>query len=442
MIRSMKPLMLAVALSALAASASAADLMDVYQAARDSDPQLRIAEAQRGIAAEAVVQSRAALLPNIRASAGTSRSRTEGELGGGGEFTSTSRGRRFGVDLNQSIYDHANYTRLRGSRLRAERGDVDLEAAVQGLLLRSAELYFAVLTARDNLASAEAEARAVGRQLEQAEQRFEVGLTAITDVHEARARFDNARARVILSQANLDDTIEALRELTGTRFVELRTLREDLPLEPPQPNDVEAWVSRALGESPTIRSRELQVAAADYGIRTARAAHYPTLGFGISYVDQATLSGEVGPFQARGTENTTIGLQLNVPIFEGFATQSRVRQAVLERDTAADQLDQERRQIARRTRNDFRAVIAGISEVEARRQALISAQSAVEATQAGFEVGTRTIVDVLLSQQQLFQAQRDYSNARHQYVLSGLRLKQSAGVLDVSDLQAVNALLR
>ncbi len=426
----------------LAASAQATDLVTVYQAARDSDPQLRIADAQVGIAAEGVVQTRAALLPNISGRISTSHSRNSGTLGSGDTFTSSSRGRNYGVDLNQSIYDHSNYTRLRGNRVRARAAEFDYDEALNGLLLRTAELYFAVLTARDNLASAEAEETAVGRQLEQADQRFEVGLTAITDVHEARARFDNARARVILQQASLDDALEALRELTGSYFDDLRRLRDDLPLDPPEPANIDDWVSLALGESPSLRSRELLVEAADYGVRSARAGHLPTLGASVSYGDSALLSGESGPFSTRGSDQTTIALALSVPIFEGFATQSRVRQAVLERDTVSEQLDQNRRLIARQTRNDYRAVIAGISEVQAREQALISAQSAVEATQAGFEVGTRTIVDVLLSQQQLFQAQRDYSNARHQFILSGLRLKQSAGVIDVSDLQAVNALLR
>jgi outer membrane protein len=241
----------------------------------------------------------------------------------------------------------------------------------------------------------------------------------------------------------LDDAHEALAEITGERSESVLALRLNIPLTGPEPGELTEWEDVALRASPALAARRFALEATEKDIGTARSGHLPTLGgylsrSGLRYMDGYD---RTDPDFDRTSAGTTVGLQLNVPIFAGFATQSRVRQAIHLRDAAEETLEGERRGLLRQTRNDFRAVVAGISEVEARRQALISAQSALEATQAGFEVGTRTIVDVLLSQQLLFQAQRDYSNARHQFILNGLRLKQTAGVIDVADIQSVNALL-
>ncbi|MDW8478840.1 MAG: TolC family outer membrane protein [Xanthomonadales bacterium] len=421
--------------------ATGADLLAAYEAARESDPQLRLADSARLAEGEGVVQARAALLPQLAASASLMRSSSEGELAAGGRFESSSRSRDYGISLQQLVYDHAALARLRAARASASRAEAEYEAARNGLLLRVAERYFEVLTAVETLLSARAEERAVGRQLEQAEQRFAVGLTAITDVHEARARFDAARAAAIAAANALDDAREALAELTGRDFEDLAALAGDLPELRPDPEEMEAWVRLAEEASPTLRARRLAVEAGEEGVAAARGGHYPTLSLGASWQDDRTLRGQMGPFRPSATESDGITLQLRIPIFEGFAVQSRVRQSLHRLDQARDQLEADRRAILRQTRNAYRAVIAGASEVEARRQALVSARSALEATQAGFEVGTRTIVDVLLSQQQLFAAQREYARARHNLLLNHLRLKTSAGVIAREDLEAFNRLL-
>jgi outer membrane protein len=421
------------------ASVAAADLFEVYELARASDPQLAAAESQRLSVGQNVPLARSVLLPQLNGSWDTTRSKSEGTVGGVVE-SSDGRGRGYGLSLDQSVYRHSNYMSLRAARAQAARGISDYDAALDALMYRVAEAYFNVLTAQTNLASAEAEEKAVGRQLEQADQRFEVGLTAITDVHEARARFDGARAAAIQSRNALDDAFEALNELTGKRIEAIEPLKPDLALTPPQPEDAEAWVDIAIENSPALASRQNTVKAAEANAKSLWSEHLPYLSLRGTYGKDYT-GGDVGPFSVVDPENRVLTLSLTVPLFSGGATQARYRQAVYDRDTSTDQLEQTRRATVRQTRSAYRAVIAGISEVDARKQALVSAQSALEATQAGFEVGTRTIVDVLLSQQQQFAAEREYARARHGFILSNLQLKQSAGTIDVADIQAVNGML-
>jgi outer membrane protein len=454
---SLRPLCLALALAA-AGSAGAADLMQAYELARQSDPQLAAVESQRLATGEGVAQSRSALLPQISGSAGFTDGESKSSRFGltedangnpffGGEVSrSESRTRDWSLSVQQSLYDHGNYTRLRASRARAEAADADYDAAVDSLALRVAQAYFTTLTTVDSLVFARADERAVKRQLDQAEQRFEVGLTAITDVHEARARYDASRAAAINAANALDDAREALAELTGQYLQNLSGLDEGFAPGMPEPADLDQWVQTALGENPLLRSRALALEAAQQDITTARTGHLPTLGLSASrsgrpsWGDTQLANGLVRP----GTSDSlgsSISINLNIPLYTGGRVQSQVRQAVHTRDANEDRLEQERRAVTRQTRNAYRAVVAGISEIEARRQGLVSARSALEATEAGFEVGTRTIVDVLISQQVLTSAQRDYSNARHTFLVNGLALKQSAGVIDVKDIAAVNRLL-
>jgi outer membrane protein len=454
---SLRPVSFALALAA-AGSAGAADLMQAYELARQSDPQLAAVEAQRMATGEGVVQSRSALLPQLGASAGfsdssgkSSRFTITEDLDGGFLFgreisRSESRSKDWSINLQQSLYDHSNYTRLRASRSRAGAADADYDAAVDGLALRVAQAYFTTLTAVDSLVFARADERAVKRQLDQAEQRFEVGLTAITDVHEARARYDASRAAAINAANALDDAREALAELTGEYLQNLQGLDENFRPSMPEPANLDQWVQTAINENPVLRSRALALEAAQQDIATARSAHLPTLGLtagrngGPSWGDAVLASGLTRPTGSE-TLGSSISVNLNIPLYTGGRVQSQVRQAVYTRDANEDRLEQERRAVTRQTRNAYRAVLAGISEIEARAQALVSARSALEATEAGFEVGTRTIVDVLLSQQVLTSAQRDYSNARHNFLVNGLALKQAAGVIDVKDIAAVNRLL-
>jgi outer membrane protein len=456
------PLALLLAIGVPAAHAD--DLMQIYQDARASDPTLSGAEATKLSTDEFVDQARSALLPQIAASLDFTRSHG-GDNGtvllpdptqpGNPNATisvdgvsTTSYQRSLGAQLNQSILDISRWTALKSSKYTAQAGAATYDAAQQALLVRVATAYFNVLTAADALKFADANEKALGRQLEQAQQRFEVGLAAITDVNDAKAQHDQAVASVINNRNLLDQAKEAVRQLTNKDPGEFHKLRENLPLDHPTPDDPAAWVDVALKQNPTLSSTALQVDAANADINTARAGHLPTLSGQVGYARTATwgdsrFGGGIGSTHDSSDPRwgSSVTLTLSVPIFTGGFTQSRVRQAIHNRDFVQDQFEFNRRLVEATTRNDFRSVIAGASEVEATKAAVVSAQSSVEATQAGYEVGTRTIVDVLISQQTLLLAQSSYSSARHTFVLSGLLLKQAAGVIEVKDLEAINALL-
>jgi outer membrane protein len=297
----------------------------------------------------------------------------------------------------------------------------------------------------DALTYAKSNEEALARELEQAQQRFDVGLSAITDVQDAKAQHDTSVANVIVAQNTLADSREALTQITGQPVGELKKLRDDLPMTPPTPNDAKQWVDTALHYSPTVASSQFQVESSEHSISAARAGHLPTIDATASWgrTNEWTRNGNAALLGTdNGRPSTQVGLTLSVPIFSGGATQSRVRQAIYARDENQDLLEATRRQVTRDTLNYFRSVVAGISQVEATKAAVISSASARDATQAGFEVGTRTIVDVLLAQQTLTQSQSNYSQARHQFVLNKLLLKQTAGQIDIKDLEQVNALLQ
>jgi len=342
---------LALALSAaFAGPAAAEDLTQIYRESRESDPQLQIAEANRRVGDEGVVQSRSRLLPNISGTAAltdnysnqtavTTIPQEDGSVVFGPSSGNTdTRQRDYRVNLHQSIYNHANWTALRSSRALAGKGEQDYEAALDTLFLRVAQAYFNALTARTNLDAALAQEKAVARQLEQAEQRFEVGLTAITDVHEARAQHDAARANTILLQYQLNDAFEAVSVLTGKPVDRLSALGENLPLDAPEPNNQEEWVKLALE-------------SANDDIDTARAGHYPYLDANVSYGNSDVWGNRsqadfIFPATAN-QEGNTIGVVLTVPIYAGGATQSGVRQAIARRDATADQVEQSVRDITR-----------------------------------------------------------------------------------------------
>jgi outer membrane protein len=456
-------LSLAVMLAFGATVVRADDLVQVYQEARASDPTLAGAEATKLSTDENIDQARSALLPQIAGALDFTRTR------GGDDsesfvqdpsqpgnpnavipvngYTRTSNQRSLGATLNQSILDISKWTALKASKYSAQAGAATYDAAQQQLMISVAQAYFGVLTALDALKFADANEKALGRQLEQAQQRFDVGLAAITDVNDAKAQHDQAVATVISDQNAVDTARETVRQLTNKEPGEFKKLRENLPLDHPTPDDPKAWVDVALKQNPTLSAAALNVDAANENINTARAGHLPTINAQVGYTRAPTwghtsAGGQSFPdFSGDPKWGSSITLSLNVPIFTGGFTQSRVRQAIYQRDFSQDQYEFNRRQVEAATRNNYRSVIAGASEVEATKAAVISAQSSVEATQAGYEVGTRTIVDVLISQQTLLSAQSQYSSARHTFVLNGLLLKQAAGVIELKDLEAINALL-
>jgi len=358
-----------------------------------------------------------------------------------------TRTRSSSLSVSQSVVDFSRYADLKASKSSSEAQDATYEAALQQLSTRVATAYFQVLTNDDALTFAKANEQALARQLEQAQQRFDVGLSAITDVQDAKAQHDTAVASVITAENTLADSREALTQITGKPSDNLKKLREQLPMDPPTPNDPKAWVAEAVKSNPTILASQYNVESAEHSISSARAAHLPTLDATAGYSKSTAWTQNAGTLSSSNTSSngrggTTVGLTLSVPIFSGGATQSRVRQSIYQRDSAQDSLESSRRQVVRDTLNYYRSVVAGISKVEATKAAVESSESARDATQAGFEVGTRTIVDVLIAQQNLTSALSDYSQARHQFILDKLLLKQTAGTVDVKDLEAINALLQ
>lgn len=430
-------------------AAMAVDLVGVHDLALQNDPRLRAADYRREATGENKTQARANLLPQIGATGTWDRGNADTSISGQKISDEDTQTRNYGVTLRQSLYRQANYEQLDIARGQITQADAIYAIAFQDFLLRVSEGYFLVLTLTDGVTFAEAEEKALQRQFEQAEQRFEVGLTAVTDVHEARASYDNARARAIVARNNLADAKEALKELTGQYFEEYDALQEVLPLVEPAPMNSEEWVETALANNPAVLSARAAVEVADSNVRLARSGHYPTLDLVAGYssfknskfVIRDDFQQPIGT-TSLGVDDTSVRLLLNVPIYEGGRVSSQTRQARYLLDATGQDLDDTQRAAVRETQNAFRAVLAGIQEVQAFEQAQISAESALEATQAGFEVGTRTIVDVLIAEQRRFQAQRDNSVARHAYIIRHLRLKSVAGLLTSEDLQVVNQLLQ
>jgi outer membrane protein len=445
----LKPLCLAAAGLLAASPAWGVDLMGIYELAVQSDPRLRAAEYRREATGENKAIARANLLPQIGAGGTWNRGDSETDIPGFDEtIESDIDTDNYRAELRQSLYRQANYESLDIARAQISQADAVYEIAYQDFLLRVAESYFLVLTLTDGVTFAEAEEKAFQRQFEQAEQRFEVGLTAVTDVHEARATYDNARARAIVARNNLADAKEALHELTGQYFEQYEPLQEVLPLVEPDPATADEWVEMALQSNPSVLASRAAVDVAEANMRLARAGHFPTLDLVGSYNqfsdNKYFYTDPITGFQRTGSleaDDSQIAVTLQVPIFQGGRVSAQTRQGRYLLDASGQDLDDVQRGVVRETENAFRAVLAGIQEVQAFNQAMISAESALEATQAGFEVGTRTIVDVLIAEQRKYQAQRDNSIARHAYIINHLRLKSIAGLLDGEDLAIVNQLL-
>lgn len=449
-----RPLVLALALALLPVTASAADLLQTYELARAGDVQFSAAEANRLAVREGAVQARAAMLPQINGEATYNRNETDSEgnqVFGSVLFPSNNSQdtttRNFGVNLNQMVYDRARFTQLRSQRALSRASDFQLEAAGDNLVTRTSAAYFNVLVQLETLAAADAAEAALNKQFDYASRRLEVGLAPITDVHEARAQFDTARANTIVARNAVEDAYQALAEITGTPIRNLQGLPADFQPELPASGGVEDWVKTAIDNNPALKAKQFQVDSVAANVDTARAGHWPTLYLGGNYGDRDTdgtstdnLDRTVRDFDSQ-SDSRSLALTLRVPIFAGGATQSQVRQAIAQRDVASAELEQQRRALERNTRNSYQTLVAGISEVEARRLALFSAQSAYDASQVGLEVGTRTVLDVLNNQNNLFTGQRAYALARYNYLQNRLLLEQAAGTLDIEDLQQVNRLL-
>jgi outer membrane protein len=425
----------------LASPVAAEDLLAVYQQAIRNDAQLQAAAAARDAAHELKPQALSFVLPNVQASAETAKNtlRTESTSfvtpSGRTEFNSNY----WQLQLVQPLFNWQLIAGLGQADALVRQADNQYAFAEQELMLRTADRYFGVLSASDNLAFAEAEKAAIGRQLDQAKQRFEVGLIAITDIHEAQARYDLTVAQEIDARKRVANAMEALREVTGTGYEALLPLAENLPLQPPAGDDAEAWVEQGIEQNPLVAAAREASEAARKEIERQRAGHYPTLDVSATYLNSSANASRFGA--GSDNEDTIYGLQLNLPLFLGGRTSSLVRQAQKQFLEAQQRLEQQRRATSRETRDAYLGVNVAISRVKALAQALVSNQSALEATELGYQVGTRTSVDVLDAERELFRAKRDLATARYEYVLNVLRLEQASGQLSADDLQRVNGWL-
>ena len=428
--------------SAAAVGASEVDLVNAFRKALVNDPQFLSAGASNRAAQELIPQAEALLLPNINM-VGNLRANARRNLRANAR-PGTRQDSFFNGDLNlsltQPIYRQDLRIQVAQANTQVAQADAVFAFALQELIVRVADRYFGVLAADDALQFAKAERNAIEQQLTQSQQRFEVGLIAITDVEEARAGFDLATAQVIAAENDLAGAFEALREVTGTYYRSLWILGSEMPpLVVPQPNNIDAWTETALEQNRQLEAARLEVAQQRDEIRRVEAGHLPT----VDIVGSSGLAFQSGNAITTNSNNwdTSLGLQLNMPIYRGGLVLSQSRGAQHTHQQALEDQESQRRATQRLARDSFRGVLSGISRVQALKQAVKSAQSALEAIEAGFQVGTRTSVDVLNAQRELFSAQRDYSSARYDYILSILRLKQAAGTLAPNDLVQVNSWL-
>jgi len=458
-----------VALALLSSNAWSANLLDVYQAAARSDPVILEAQARRMAALEVKPQARGLLFPQINMNGQAARDNTRGSAtfpqavdldnnpATPPEIINISSSQqkdsdywRYQAQLTQTVFDWSQWQTLQRADSEVALAEANYRAAEQDLLVRVAGRYFDVLSAEDTLDAADATLQAVTRQLEQAEKRFEVGLIAITDVQEARAAHDNATAGVILAKRSLATAHEYLRELTGEDYQELVKPADNMPLDQPEPGDQGTWVSRAETQNLNVIAARFGVDIAKTNVKIAESGHLPTVQLFANYgqyTSNATqtnkLSGGTpvtGPADANQTQDTA-GVQLTVPIFSGGVTQSKVREQVYLHRASRERLEGALRGAARETRDAWFGVVAEKARVTALKQAVASNQTALEATEAGFEVGTRTTVDVLDARRRLFEAQRDYARSRYDYLVNVVHLKSAAGVLAPGDLASINGFL-
>lgn len=425
----------ALAAACLAPAAHANDLLDAYHAALAHDPVLAAAQAQRGSAWAQADAATGALLPQASATANAARDR----VSGAGEATDDARSSDVGLTVSQVLFD-AGLSAQRGqARAQAGAQDATLAAATQTLALRVAQAYVDVLAATDALATAQANEAAYDRQVAQSRTRVENRLAAQVDVDQARVYQALAHAGTSSARQALADARGALAEITDAAPPAApHGLVDALPLDPPTPAEVSSWERRAADANPAVLAARAQADAAERGIDAARAGHLPTLSAGVS-LGRPTWSPAV---DGSGRLTTTVGLTLTVPLLSGGATQARVRDAVFRRDGARDTLESQRRAAVRAAQEAWRGVVDGASRVVATREAVDAAQRALAATRVGYDVGTRTITDLLLAIQSLGQAQDASSQARHQLVMSRLRLQLAAGDLGENDLAALDALLK
>ena len=399
-------------------------------------PRILAAEFQYQATRETLPQARAALLPDVSLDVFTGKHNTE-TTDQATSITTADRYDRegFTLSLSQSLYNHAYWLQVLQADIYVAIGEANVNAARQELIVRTAQAYYNVLAAQDNLKFATAEKESIGKQLEQNQQRLNVGLIAITDVKESQAQYDLSVAQWITAENALANARESLRSLIGMAVDDLLPLANDMVMATPQPENIDEWVKTALQNNLSLKAAQLSLEVAQKQVGIQRAGHYPSVSLIARRNDVTTDGLASGDNEIR---DDSVIVNLNVPIYSGGLTSSKTREAVALKEQARVLRDQSMRETEQLSRTSYLGVTASIARVAAFKQALVSTQAAYEATQAGYEVGTRTAIDMLLALREQYRAERDYAQARYDYILNFLRLKQAAGMLSREDVVLVN----
>ena len=457
----MRKTTLALALGALLAAAAApsqaADLWDIYQLAAKNDPTFLEAQANYEAAVEAKPIARAGYLPNVTFTASRSRNDSNGtgfgQIGvdkstnpptpifGLGPIPSIGYNTTETLQLTQPIFNWAAWQTINQADASAAQAEAQFTAAQENLILRTATAYFNVLNARDTLAADHAATEANAKQLEQSKEKYEVGMSAITDVENAQAAYDQSLANEITAQQQVTTAEENLRAITGEPAGDLMEPSVDMPTRGPEPANAQQWVDQALKQNPNVLAAQSAADVADANVGIKRAGHYPTLN-AIAQRNKVDSTNANNPFAASNTNATFLELQLSIPLFAGGGTQAQLNQAERQYDAAEDNVKLVTRQTEQQARTAYLGVLTGISQVQALRQSVKSNQTSMDATETGMQVGTRTIVDVLTARQNLLTAQTGFSNARYTYLENLMQLKQAAGNLTENDLKQINTLMQ
>lgn len=414
------------------------DLIAIYEKAIQNDPIIKQFEAKQSAATENRSQGLARFFPTIAATGATSRNWLHNKKAGtfrgpaNQEFWDTT----FSLNLTQPLFHWEHWVQLSQSDNQIAQAEAAYQAELQKLIVRTTEAYFNVLSAQDNLQFTVSEKETISKQLDQAKERFEVGIIPITDVYEAQAAYDQTTANELEAANNLDNQKEALREIIGESEALISPLGENLPLKKPVPDNIKKWDETAETNNLDIIAAFNQMEIKHKDVDIQRSGHLPKLDIVGSYGAQDNNS----TFGLRG-DTQSIGVQLNVPLFEGGAVNSKTRQASYEYEAAKENLTAVKRQVKRQVNNTYRSILTSIGRIEALKATVTSAASALEASTAGFEVGIRTMVDVLGEQRNLYRAKRDLSRARYDYLINSIKLKQSTSDLTQKDLESINAFL-
>ncbi|HEY8940846.1 MAG TPA: TolC family outer membrane protein [Cellvibrio sp.] len=420
-------------------TANANSLFDVYDLALKNDAQLKADKAKYEAGLQNKTINRAGLLPLIDAKYQVTKEDTETTNNFNNTLTKNDYDTKgWSVSLNQPLFNMASwYTYKQGVKL-SEQAEAQFGADQQSLIVRVAEAYFNVLRSIETLEATIAEEKALAKQLEQTKQRFEVGLTAITEVHEAQAAFDSARAATLEARGNLGINYEALEVLTGKPEDKVAPLSAKFPVVNPEPSNRADWVEFSLTNNYNLKASKLQADAYLQNARANRSNHLPTVGASVGYSDSDTDGIRLSNDIDSTTDGSSVTISVDVPIFSGGATTGRSRQAYALYTQAQEQYNSTQRSVIQNTRALHLSVETDVASVQARKQAIVSNQSALEATQSGYEVGTRNLVEVLLAQRNLYQARRDYSNALFDYVIDTIKLREVAGMLTPADVQEID----